>query len=1003
MDQPRERAAQLLRDLKAAIEAMPPGMKSGQRDGDLARYLTPKLSKDDPPVEIFPSDGDGAYSCFSTQWERVFQSKSSTEPLDAKFHLVCRGSKGLILAYTWAEHYVMLETMTDGDIEMIIPRLESLLVLISSAIKAHNETVKRRPPPSSPEPEPSDDEFPAAIAGTKRKESTKSGKQKDGKAPVKKKTKKTTVPPPANGTEQPSDPNAKKRKSPAHPETPQSDAESAPPKPAKKSKQSVPSDQSSDSEVEVQPAQPKAKAKTKVSVPRPVSDDEDEGPAKIGNKLQWALLHFRTPKATTKNDEPVWTLTCRHCSNHRTTPRTEGITEYENETLKIKTPSNFTNHAEKCTHRPTAQSFEKYQESADRVRRGLPALPESVASSSQDPQREMMQGFIQRGIDNPAKSVTQRTYRQHLVQAIVQDDLAFRLTENEGIYKLLVHILPAKIKARVSHQTVARDLAVLHQALDKKLETMIKMNESKISIATDIATTKNMVNAFCGVTVFFIDQNWVLQEHVLDLIPLDGDHSGEAVAKLVYASLARRKVDALLFSCGSDNASCNGTMCRGLVRFCIRGNPLVGSARNMQIGCGGHVTNLVAQTVTGTLGIAPPIAKKDLYEETRKFPLVYDPNDDPVVVAEMEEMEKDLKAGCLEKDVQEADLSGSDLSDDDDNSHENIWVDENDAEADEIEIEKGAVGEKDTNPQMDVVVEPASSTEQAKRKGGKEKKKKAEKVFTAIDKIHESVVHILRSEIRRKKARVLTHKLVDEDYRHLVFVRSMVVRWNTIYAELNRARHLSPALDAFVADLARGLTGKPKTIALARKKKWEMHSEDWEFVDKLINALEVLQDVTLEFSKKGVPTICKVLPLYMLMQTRLAALADDYMFEEDALSHALRAGSEKAEQYVGKALISDYPLLGAVLHPAIRLAFFESDDWAPEVPRRARRLLADLAKKHSDSTPSTSTQAAASTKKKGIFAQALQANSDTQKKTVFSGNEEVKLYLSCLGNPDVIA
>jgi hypothetical protein len=46
-------------------------------------------------------------------------------------------------------------------------------------------------------------------------------------------------------------------------------------------------------------------------------------------------------------------------------------------------------------------------------------------------------------------------------------------------------------------------------------------------------------------------------------------------------------------------------------------------------------------------------------------------------------------------------------------------------------------------------------------------------------------------------------------------------------------------LDTFVADLALGLTGKKKTAALASKKKWEMSSSDWEFIDKLMVALEV--------------------------------------------------------------------------------------------------------------------------------------------------------------------
>lgn len=137
--------------------------------------------------------------------------------------------------------------------------------------------------------------------------------------------------------------------------------------------------------------------------------------------------------------------------------------------------SNFTAHAESCTSRPKQQSWEVFQASAARVLNGLPPLAEVTAPTPVDAQHDMMQAFIQRGIDNPAKSVTQRSYREHLTIAIVRDDLAFRLTENDGMFELLTHILPARVKARVSHQTIARDLKTLHDTLDKKLETMIKV------------------------------------------------------------------------------------------------------------------------------------------------------------------------------------------------------------------------------------------------------------------------------------------------------------------------------------------------------------------------------------------------------------------------------------------------------------------------------------------------------------------------------------------------
>ncbi|KAJ6601672.1 hypothetical protein B0H10DRAFT_2230379 [Mycena sp. CBHHK59/15] len=201
------------------------------------------------------------------------------------------------------------------------------------------------------------------------------------------------------------------------------------------------------------------------------------------------------------------------------------------------------------------------------------------------------------------------------------------------------------------------------------------------------------------------------------------------------------------------------------------------------------------------------------------------PNSDPEVVEEMKRMEQDIKSGELEKhieDIEEEDQSDSDLSDIESNADESLWVEE----------------EEETSEAEDV----------PKTKAKKVKKAKPKKAFTAVDKIHATVIHILRSEIRCKKAYILIHKNCEKKYQHLVFVCSMVIWWNTMFAEKKWAHNLQPALDVFVSDMGRGLVGKAKAAALANTKKWEMCSADWEFIERLMSSLEALQEVTLKFS-----------------------------------------------------------------------------------------------------------------------------------------------------------
>jgi hypothetical protein len=71
---------------------------------------------------------------------------------------------------------------------------------------------------------------------------------------------------------------------------------------------------------------------------------------------------------------------------------------------------------------------------------------------------------------------------------------------------------------------------------------VIQSNCSKIVIASNLWTSKNSVYAFAGTVAFWIDDNWNLDECVLELLLLDGDHSGKASGKLIFKSLHRQGI-----------------------------------------------------------------------------------------------------------------------------------------------------------------------------------------------------------------------------------------------------------------------------------------------------------------------------------------------------------------------------------------------------------------------------------------------------------------------------
>ena len=147
------------------------------------------------------------------------------------------------------------------------------------------------------------------------------------------------------------------------------------------------------------------------------------------------------------------------------------------------------------------------------------------------------------------------------------------------------------------------------------------------------------------------------------------------------------------------------------------------------------------------------------------------------------------------------------------------------------------------------------------------------------------------------------------------------------------------ALNQWVDSMDQGVLGKAKTAAKRRQKKWRLSPDEWETLAKLCAVLQVrrtsdhyficskinvcctfqkYQDATLEFSQSKVPTISKVLPLFKTIQQHLEDALKDPDFAKDksgqkyrGLKRGLKFGLDKMNHHLEKALVGDYPLLGA--------------------------------------------------------------------------------------------
>ncbi|KAJ7161622.1 hypothetical protein C8R46DRAFT_904718, partial [Mycena filopes] len=197
------------------------------------------------------------------------------------------------------------------------------------------------------------------------------------------------------------------------------------------------------------------------------------------------------------------------------------------------------------------------------------------------------------------------------------------------------------------------------------------------------------------------------------------------------------------------------------------------------------------------------------------------------------------------------------------------------------------------------------------------------------------------------------------------------------YLQIERGVTLQPALTRWNAELSRGLTGKKKLAATKKAKRQYLSPNDFDNLRKIVN---ILQEATLDLSKKKVPTICKVLPLYKIVQTHLEAQLKAIPLAGDScnLRPAIQAGLAKLKTHTERALVSDYPLIGAVLHPAIRLVYFESGQWDAGLATRAKIILEHLYDVYKEeweeaNLPASSSRHKSSTTSpsKGIFRRAL--------------------------------
>ncbi|CAG8679255.1 24870_t:CDS:2, partial [Gigaspora rosea] len=118
--------------------------------------------------------------------------------------------------------------------------------------------------------------------------------------------------------------------------------------------------------------------------------------------------------------------------------------------------------------------------------------------------------------------------------------------------------------------------------------------ELKISFTSDLWTSPNY-KSFISATAHYIDENWTLQETLVDFSLLSGQHNGMNIANAFFKMLEDYKITSKLLGITLDNAANNGVFVRELEVKLKEEENLVWNSERNRFRCFNHILNLAAQ------------------------------------------------------------------------------------------------------------------------------------------------------------------------------------------------------------------------------------------------------------------------------------------------------------------------------------------------------------------------------------------------------------------------
>jgi hypothetical protein len=151
----------------------------------------------------------------------------------------------------------------------------------------------------------------------------------------------------------------------------------------------------------------------------------------------------------------------------------------------------------------------------------------------------------------PAKEKEERD--DAVITWIIADQQSFRVVENEKFVNMM-NVFDPRYKIPDRHQI--KEMTV--QEFNKRrlnIHYDLKKIPGKVSFTADMWTSTLSSEAYLGLTIHYIDENWTLRRFLLDIIPFKTRHTGINMASAINSVISEFNLVSKALALTTDNES----------------------------------------------------------------------------------------------------------------------------------------------------------------------------------------------------------------------------------------------------------------------------------------------------------------------------------------------------------------------------------------------------------------------------------------------------------------